>query len=227
MHVLNRLLIAGLGMVLLIGCGAQAADSATPIPVAETVVETVVVTRVVEVPVEVTREVVVTATPLPPKPTPAATRTPTPPPVGGKWNVLTETSAFDDGPVVMLSLRAEQVVEGFLTTYRPILTLRCEEGVIEAFIVTGMAADVEFGNTGGATVRLRVDDAAAETTNTTRSTDDEALFFDNARPLIERLTAAERLLFGFTPFNASPVETWFDLRGLDEVVPQLYEACGV
>lgn len=59
-----------------------------------------------------------------------------------------------------------------------------------------------------------------------RSTDDKALFFDNAPQLISRLEAADRLLFQFTSYNAPPAETSFDLRGLSEVLPQLREACG-
>lgn len=126
----------------------------------------------------------------------------------------------------MLSLDAEQTIEGFLESYLPSLILRCQEGQIEAYIVTGMAPDVEMGNFDGATVRIRFDDEAAETLNTGRSTDDKALFFDNAPQLISRLEAADRMLFQFTPYNASPVETSFDLRGLSEVLPQLRQACG-
>lgn len=221
-----RLLVFATLFGVLTACGSAAPAAVAP---ATPVIQTVEVTRVVEV--EITREVVVTATPRPATATPAATRTPaptrtpTPPPVGGKWDVTTDSSAFDDSPRVVLSLDAERQIEGFLKSYRPVLILRCQEGEIEAYIVTGMAADVEAGNFDGATVRIRMDDGAAETLNTMRSTDDEALFFENATQLISRLESAERLLFQFTPFNASPTETSFDLRGLSEVLPQLRAAC--
>lgn len=205
---------------LLAACGASSTAAVAPTPL----VQTVEVTRVVQV--EVTREVVITATPRRATPTPAVTRTPTPPPVGGKWDVSTDTSSFDDSSTVVLSLDAERPIEGFLESYRPTLILRCQERQIEAYVVTGMAADVEAGNFDGATVRIRLDDAAAETLNTGRSTDDKALFFENAPQLINRLAQADRLLFSFTPYNASPAETSFDLRGLDEVLPQLRTACG-
>lgn len=211
---------------LLIACGSTMPTAIAP---ATPVIQTVEVTRVVEV--EVTREVVVTATPRPATATPAATRTPvptytpTPPPIGGKWRVTIESSSFDDSPLVVLSLRAERPVEGFLESYLPTLILRCQEREIDAYIVTGMTADLERGNSDGATVRIRLDDRPAEKLNTGRSTDDKALFFANAVEFISRLEQSERLLFGFTPFNASPTETSFDLRGLGEVLPQLREAC--
>lgn len=212
---------------LLAACGSTAPAAVAP---ATPVIQTVEVTRVVEI--EITREVVVTATPRPATATPAATRTPaptrtpTPPPVGGKWQVATDTSSFDDSERVVLSLDAERPIEGFLESYLPTLILRCQEGEIEAYVVTGMAADVETGNFDGATVRIRLDDEAAETLNTGRSTDDKALFFDHAPQLISRLEDADRMLFQFTPFNAAPAETSFDLRGLGEVLPQLRQACG-
>jgi type VI secretion system protein VasI len=224
MTLLSRFLALVLVLPLVAACGSAAIAPATP------VVQTVEVTRVVQV--EVTREVVITPTPRPATATPAATstpaptRTPTPPPVGGKWQVSADTSSFDDSPRVVLSLDAEQPIEGFLESYLPTLILRCQERQTEAYLVTGMAAEVETGNFDGATVRIRLDDSAAETLNTSRSTDDKALFFENAPQLISRLEQAERLLFQFTPFNAAPAETSFDLRGLSEVLPELRAACG-
>jgi hypothetical protein len=204
--------------LLLIGCGLPGAAVPTP------VVQMVEVTRIVEVVVTATRTPTVTRRPA--TPTPRATRTPTPPPLGGKWKVTTRTSSFDDSPQVVLALDAESTIEGFLRSRRPTLILRCREQDLDVYVVTGMPADVERRNLDGATVRIRFDDRDAESQNTNRSTDDEALFFYDERQLINRLVNADRLLFGFTPFNASPVETSFDLSGLSDVLPQLLEACG-
>lgn len=215
-----RLPFVLLAIALLVGCGATP-QAAAP------VVETVVVTQVVTV--EVTR--VVTATPLPATPTPAATATPaetatpTPPPIGGKWDVTNDSSSFDGSATVILSLKADRDVEGQFERYRPALVLRCQEKQVEAYVDVGLIPDVEAGNLDGATVRIRIDDGEAQTLNTGRSTDDKALFFEDAGALIDQLAAGERLLFGFTPFRSSPVETTFDLRGLGDVLPQLQEAC--
>lgn len=221
---MSRLIVALLGLALLIGCGA-APQAAAP------VVETVVVTQIVTV--EVTREVevVVTATLRPATATPEATATPaepptaTPAPVGGKWDVTNDTSSFDGSATVILSLRAESNVEGAFESYRPFLVLRCEEQQVDAFVDLGMTPDIETGNLDGATVRIRIDEGEARELNTARSTDDKAVFFENAAGLIDELAAGERLLFGFTPFRAAPAETTFDLRGLSDVLPQLQEAC--
>jgi hypothetical protein len=208
-----------MGLLLLAGCGQSSGLFAAPTPV----VQTVEVTRIVEVVVTATHTP--TATRRPATPTPRATRTPIPTPIGGKWNVRTGTSTFDDSRRVVLSLEAERVYRTRLGFHLPTLVLRCAEQELDVYVITGTPADIERGNLDGATVRLRFDDDPAETRNTSRSTDDEALFFGNSAALIERMSQARLLQFGFTPFNSPPVETTFDLRGLPGVLPRLLDAC--
>lgn len=152
---------------------------------------------------------------------------PTAPPAGGRWQVLNDTSSFDDSETVVLTLAAEDAyTESWLgQSHRPILLLRCRERRTEAFIDVGFAPKVETGLLDKGRARIRVDQGEARTEFMSKSTDGEALFFDTPLDIIAELERAERLLFGYTPINADPVETSFDVRGLSDLLPQLRAAC--
>src|SRR5205085_6612026 len=113
---------------------------------------------------------VVPATPRPATPTPKATAVPptattaptaTPNPIG-KWRVSEEASSFDDSKVVVVKVSAEDEIQGPVESVSPSLVLRCQEGVKEAYIYTGMSPDVESGNLDGATIRFRFDKEPAQ-----------------------------------------------------------------
>lgn len=193
--------------------------AAQPTPTAQQVEVTRIVTQVVTQ----VATVVVTATPQPATPTPAQPSA-TPAPAMGKWLLTTDTSSFDDSTTVVLLLDAEREVVGPFETTRPTLILRCQEKETEAYINLDMQADVE-GADNTATVRLRLDQGKPYTAITDKSTDNKALFLPKPKAFITSLLDAEQLTFGFTPFNGSPVETVFDLRGLSEAIPTLREAC--
>lgn len=212
-HVHMLALIVMLG-ALLSACGTTGASVASaPAVVTQIIPQTVVVTRLATV--------VVTATPLPATTAPPP---PTPLPAAGKWNVITDTSSFDDSRRVILMLDAENSIDTAFGSQRPTLILRCQEGAAEAYVVTGTPPAVETGNLDGATVRVRFDQEAAQTLVTAKSTDSKALFFEDAG-IINTMEQHERMLFGFTPFNTPPVEIHFDLRGLPNVSTPLHESC--
>lgn len=209
--VIRRLVVGLLVMAVLAACGGAPQEAAQPSPV----VVTQIVTQVVK------ETVVVTATP---EPTTAAP-TETPAPAAGKWTVETDTSSFDDSQTVILALEAEEDIAGPIGAVRPALLLRCQEGVREAFIHTGMQPDVE-GLSDTVSIRYRFDQDSALPGQAGKSTDGTALFFQGPEEFIERMLKHERLVFGFTPFGAPPAEMTFDLRGLSEAIGPLNEACG-
>jgi type VI secretion system protein VasI len=102
--------------------------------------------------------------------------------------------------------------------------VRCKERKTEAYIVTGMSPQPEYG-TDAATVTLRFDKEKATKYHMSKSTDGEALFFGQSVELIKSMLQHTTVLFEFVPFNSSPVMTTFDLRGLSEAVKPLREAC--
>lgn len=142
-----------------------------------------------------------------------------------KWRVNKETSRIDDSTNVIIRLEADSPISGWpRRTYTPSFVLRCKEKKTEAYIVTGMSPQVEYG-TDGATVTLRFDKEKATKYHTSKSTDGEALFFGQSIGLIKKMLGHTTLLFEFVPFNSSPVITTFDLRGLLEAVKPLRDTC--
>jgi type VI secretion system protein VasI len=221
--------IALLGVLAtLVSCGTTAQTAEQPTPTARVVKQ--VVTQIVVV-TQVVTATAKPATPTPkstttPKPTAAPTDEPTPTPsLAGKWISSTKASSFDDSKIVTLLLDAENDIEGPSGSVRPSLLVRCQEHAKDVFVYTGMAPDVESGNLDGATVRTRFDKDAATSENTNQSTDNTSLFFLNAEATISDLLKHEQLVFGFTPFSASPAEATFDLHGLAEAIKPLNEAC--
>jgi hypothetical protein len=156
---------------------------------------------------------------------PTITLISTPKPFKGKWQVFTSKSEFDNSTTVTLSLDAENYVEGWLTNTLPTLVLRCEEKEIDVFIDLGTSADVEYGLYDSATVRVRFDQNQAIEMVTNESTDNEALFFSDPYGMIISLLQNREMVFGFTPFNADPVVTKFDLQGLAAVIEPLKQSC--
>jgi type VI secretion system protein VasI len=214
----------------LASCGStpQVADQPAQTPVVITEVVTQIVTQVTT---QVVTQVV-TATPKPATPTTKATVAPTTEPTAtpmpmGKWSVDHGKSSFDDSRTVVVSLDAEGDISGPYETYRPSIILRCKEKETEAYINIGMQPDVESGNYDGATIRYRFDKESAKTDIASKSTDNLALFLDGPQTYIAAMLKHDEMVFGFTPFNGSPAETTFDLRGLSEAIKPLREVCPI
>src|SRR5687767_4065285 len=155
--------------------------------------------------------------------TKAPTTRPTPPASAGRWLQTLSKSQFDDSPTVVLRLAASAPVRVWLKSVLPVLILRCQERMLQAYIVTSTAANVESGDS--RTVRLRFDSDAAETQGWAESTDSDALFAPAPEFLLDRLRTTKRLLFGFTPFNAPPVVASFSTEGLTNHLSRLTAAC--
>jgi hypothetical protein len=143
----------------------------------------------------------------------------------GAWNVTASTSPVDDTRTVLLGLGAEkEVAKPSGGNFQPQLVLRCKGGKIDVYVITGIpAADELPDHRSTATVRfgkekpvdLRLD----------RSAEGDALFWPDAAANAERILRAGRLVFQFSPKGFEPVVLEFDLRGIEDVYPQLTEAC--
>jgi type VI secretion system protein VasI len=144
----------------------------------------------------------------------------------GKWVITTDTSPIDDSQTVVLKLPAEERIQGWLDTFLPVLFIRCKEHEVDIYIYTGTASAVE-NDIDHSTIRLRFDSDPALTVKMNHSTDDEALFFQQEylQSVVDAILTHEIMLFEFTPFNASPDNTTFDLRGVNEAVKPLQKAC--
>jgi type VI secretion system protein VasI len=166
---------------------------------------------------------------LPPQPTLTPTLVPTkintPLPFKGNWQVSTSKSEFDNSTTVLLSLDAENTVEGWLTITLPTLVLMCRETELDVYVDVETQSNVEYGLYEKATVRVRFDNNQAFETIASESTDGEALFFQDPYQMIISMLRSNEMVFGFTPFNANPAVTTFDLRGLENVIEPLKQSC--
>ena len=173
-----------------------------------------------KVPVASLRDVTNESTSRPPRPASE------PPPTGGKWTASQSTSEMDDSKGVSLHLDADNEIQGWIAKNRPTLIVRCRENRTQVYVITGMASSIETSDDLEAhTVRVRIDDRAAERQRWTDSTDDKALFAPSPLQLARDLTKAKTLRLEFTPFQASPATVIFDVTGLDHHIGKVAAAC--
>ena len=158
-------------------------------------------------------------------PPPAASAPAVPPKPATKWVRSESQSKLDDSKTVVYALEAENEIEGWLAHERPRLITRCQEGSMEAYIVTGMAAKPELGEFEKYTVQIRLDEKTAQSQLWHESTDSKALFAPQATAFLTSLVSAKRLRFSFTPFNASPQIAEFDVAGFEPGFREIVDTC--
>lgn len=131
---------------------------------------------------------------------------------------------MDDTQTIVAKLAAEQKIQGWLDEFLPVLIVRCKSRELDIYIHTGTQSEVEY-NTDQTTVNLRFDDLPAIAVKTNHSTDGEALFFQEVQDMFKILLMAKTMLFEFTPFNAAPAVTTFDVHGFKEAVEPMQQPC--
>jgi hypothetical protein len=143
----------------------------------------------------------------------------------GKWQIKTGKSDFDDSTTVVLSLVAENSIQAWLSTPTPNLIVRCQEKKLAIYVDVGTQINVEYGLNDAATVRVRFDNGPSAESIADESTDGEGLFFRSPYDILWLIGNSSRMVFGFTPFNASPVVATFDLRGFTNIMKPLNQSC--
>lgn len=158
---------------------------------------------------------------------PSATQPSTPAPVPtSEWLVDESRSEMDDSRTVRLALPAVNEVQGWLTSERPTLIIRCEERETDVIVRTGMAAQPEYGRYSEARVEVRLDSGAVRKQWWSEATNNEALFSPQPIAFAKQLARSRRLRFRFSAFNAGARTAEFDLAGLSDVLPKVAAACG-
>jgi hypothetical protein len=142
------------------------------------------------------------------------------------WILHQQTSDLDGSTVVMLNLNAKNQIQGWLKAETPTLIIRCKEGKTDAYVVSNMPANPEYGKFGDYSIRFKVDDAAPAKETWSASTDESALFSPSPKDFAKRLSGAHDLAFEFTPFQSSPATAHFDVRGLDGLLEKVAVPCG-
>jgi hypothetical protein len=141
------------------------------------------------------------------------------------WQISEEKSPMDDTAAVTLSLEAKQGIRAWPgELHTPTLIIRCREKRTSVYVVNGASPNIEHG-VDGATVRLRLDSMPAFSQEWAKSTDGEALFAPNPIALAKGLAHTSTLLYEFTPFNSSPQQTTFELKGIANHLSKVSGAC--
>jgi hypothetical protein len=144
----------------------------------------------------------------------------------GRWTIETNVSKFDDTKSVLLSLTANEKINGWLgKSHLPQLNIRCRERKAEAYIDFGMSPATEPELYDGATLQFRIDKQPLFKAIATKSADGNTLFLKDPTSFIKRLLKAEHLLVRFIPYTSSAQETTFSIAGLEKVIAPLTEAC--
>lgn len=155
--------------------------------------------------------------------TPSAVDAAPPRVTGPKWTGGVERSGRKTHSIYY-ELEAENEVSMFTRTVRPVLSVRCVSGRTEAYVLTESAAVIE-AEKGTHTVTIAFDGGSAETQKWFASDDYQALFSPEAAAFAKRIARAQRLRFGFMPYNGPPANVEFDVRGFDVVIGHVAKSC--
>jgi hypothetical protein len=159
-------------------------------------------------------------------PDPTATTAPAvtiPITASGKWLVETVTTASEGFLYVSLALDADDINDLFSeNSLRPRLFLKCDLGQLDAGVAIGssMPAASELH-----TVQLIFDALPPETIEMRAGDDSESLVFANPADTIQTIADHEALVMAYSTANSDTVEATFDIRGLVDMVDQLWNAC--
>jgi len=144
----------------------------------------------------------------------------------GAWNIELDKNALTDRTDVFIGINANETIQCGYESTRPTLYLRCTDNTTAALLVTScFMADIQ----GYGKVRYRVDDGPMHSRNFIERTDNMALglwSFGRSTPFIKQLMGGQKLIMEYTPFNDIPKQSTFDIRGVDDALIPLREACG-
>jgi hypothetical protein len=133
--------------------------------------------------------------------------------------------ASDGSKTIAFELDASNDVAAWMTRVRPHLVVRCVSRVTEVYVSLGSPASLEE-QAGSHTIRIQIDNDPPVLQRWTDSESSQELFAPDGVELTRRLADAERLSFGFTPFNSSPALAEFTVQGFNELAPLVANACG-
>lgn len=148
-----------------------------------------------------------------------------------KWTFERTQNPIDDKVRGVLSLPAESPIGERV----PKLIIRCQRADsgrhyagrdLEVYVVTNMP--VHGGDTHKLRVRFDNEKPVEDTWNDSQELG--AVFHFTMTPqgqlhFVQKMAAAHKLLFEFTPYLGTPQVAEFDLTGLSLFMPQLYDAC--
>jgi hypothetical protein len=145
-------------------------------------------------------------------------------PTKTKWGPGEMGWATDGSRMITFELDSDAEVPVWTTRVRPVLGVRCLARNLEIFVLMKSAASIET-TADHHTVRIGFDQEPDATEQWDASTDSQSLYAPDGLALGRRIARAHTMRFGFTPFQASPVEAQFDVRGFDRPLEAVSRTC--
>lgn len=143
------------------------------------------------------------------------------------WQTSSQTSKIDDSKNVWVMLESNDPVPGRFVSYdQAQLTIRCMENKTAVMFefADNFLADIQ----GYGDITYRIDDRKAQKRGFQESTDNGALGLwsgGSSIPFIKSLMTGQTLFVRVVPFNEDPIDTEFNIAGLDKAITPLRKAC--
>ena len=142
------------------------------------------------------------------------------------WNgPRSATWANDGSKTITFELQAVRDVQAWASRVRPVLVVRCLSRATNTFVVLGTSATFEDDDF-RRTIRVQWDDGPETVQQWEISNSAHELFAPDGVAFVRQLAKANRLRFGFTPFNAPPVTAEFAVQGFDRLASLVANTCG-
>ena len=133
--------------------------------------------------------------------------------------------AHDGSKTITFELQAVRDVPVWASRARPVLVVRCLYRATNTFVVLGTSTKFE-DDTLRRTIRVQWDDGPETVQQWEVSNSAHELFAPDGVAFVRQLAKANRLRFGFTPFNAQPVTAEFAVQGFDQLASRVANTCG-
>jgi hypothetical protein len=133
--------------------------------------------------------------------------------------------AHDGSKTITFELQAVRDVQAWASRVRPVLVVRCLSRATNTFVVLGTSAKFEDDDF-RRTIRVQWDDGPEAVQQWEVSNSAHELFAPDGVAFVRQLAKANRLRFGFTPFNAQPVTAEFAVQGFDQLASRIANTCG-
>lgn len=139
-----------------------------------------------------------------------------------QWNIYVDTSKIDDSQKIHISTQSIEPIVGRYSREQlyPTLWLRCQENRTDLFVVWDM-----FLGTNSISVTERIDAEKAKNSRWAISTDNKAIFKNNAIAFIKSLFGHDKLLLQLTPYGENTRIVEFSITGLEDIIEPLQKAC--
>jgi len=133
--------------------------------------------------------------------------------------------ANNGSKTITFELQAVRDVPVWASRARPVLVVRCLYRATNTFVVLGTSTKFE-DDTLRRTIRVQWDDGPETVQQWEVSDSAHELFAPDGVAFVRQLAKANRLRFGFTPFNAQPVTAEFAVQGFDQLASLVANTCG-